>query len=125
MDSRTKFYRDTVNGKWLGVCAGLADYLGIDIAWVRVGFVMGTIFGGGFPLPLYLVIAWVTERKPADFYHDDAEKAAFWTTARVAPKRSIRDVHGRFRDLDRRLRDIEAHAVTSNSRLAAEIDGLR
>jgi len=125
MESRTKFYRDKVNGKWMGVCAGLADYLGVDAAWIRVGFVMGTLFGGGFTIPLYFVIVWCTDGKPAAQYHDDPERAKFWSDVRVAPQRTVRDVHSRFRDLDRRLRDIEAHAVSSNTRLAAEIDNLR
>ncbi len=125
MESRTKFYRDKVNAKWMGVCAGIADYVGIDVTWVRVGFVMGTLFGGGFPLPLYLVILWCTDAKPIAQYQDDPERAKFWSDVRVAPQRTVRDVHSRFRDLDRRLRDIEAHAVSSNTRLAAEIDNLR
>ena len=29
--SRTRFYRDTVNGKVMGVCAGIADYTGMDV----------------------------------------------------------------------------------------------
>ena len=33
MSSRTKFYLDKANGKWLGVCSGLADYTGIDVIW--------------------------------------------------------------------------------------------
>lgn len=125
MDRRTTFYRDKVNAKWLGVCAGLADYFGIDVMWIRVGFVMGVVFGGGFTFPLYLVIAWCSDRKPTAMYHDTPERAQFWTDVRVAPQRTVRDVHSRFRDIDRRLRDIEAHAVNSNTRLAAEIDGLR
>lgn len=125
MERRTSFYRDKVNGKWLGVCAGLADYMGVEVAWIRVGFIMGTLFGGGIPLPLYIVIAWVTDTKPARMYEDDPERARFWSGVRVAPERTVRDVHSRFRDIDRRLRDIEAHAVSTNSRLATEIDNLR
>src|SRR3546814_12795807 len=29
--SRTKFYLDKQNAKWSGVCAGIADYSGIDV----------------------------------------------------------------------------------------------
>ena len=32
--SRTKFYLDKQNSKWLGVCAGIADYTGIDLTLV-------------------------------------------------------------------------------------------
>jgi len=30
--SRTRFYRDKRNGKLFGVCAGIADYTGFDVA---------------------------------------------------------------------------------------------
>ncbi len=40
-----------------GVASGLARYLDIDVAWVRIGFVIATIFGGT-GLLLYLV-GWV------------------------------------------------------------------
>ena len=125
MDSRTKLYKDKVNAKWLGVCAGIADYTGTDPLLVRLGFVAGVIFGGGFTFPLYLVLAWLTEPKPVSQYADDPERQKFWSDVRVAPQRTVRDVHSRFRDIDRRLRDIEAHTVDSNTRLAAEIDSLR
>ena len=32
--SRTRFYRDKRNGKIMGVCAGIADYTGIDVTVV-------------------------------------------------------------------------------------------
>ncbi len=44
--SRTKFYLDKQNAKWSGVCAGIADYSGIDALWVRVGAVLLTLMGG-------------------------------------------------------------------------------
>lgn len=122
---RTRFYRDKVNGKWSGVCAGIADYFNIDPIWVRLAFVGGVVLGGGITIPIYIAMALLASKKPASLYGDTDEQARFWSGVRVAPQRSIRDVHSRFRDIDRRLRDIEAHAVSSNSRLAAEIDGLR
>ena len=36
----TRFYRDKVNGKFMGVCSGIADYTGIDVLWVRIGFLV-------------------------------------------------------------------------------------
>ena len=32
-DSRTRFYLDKQNAKWKGVCAGIADYAGVDVTW--------------------------------------------------------------------------------------------
>ena len=31
---RTQYYRDKANGQWAGVCAGLADYFGVDVTSV-------------------------------------------------------------------------------------------
>ena len=42
-----------------GVAAGVADYLGIDKAIVRVIFIALFIFGKGFPMFLLYVILWV------------------------------------------------------------------
>ena len=36
-----------------GVCAGIADYFDIDVAWVRLGFVLA-IFAKGFGRPAIL-----------------------------------------------------------------------
>src|SRR3546814_3021874 len=63
--SRTKFYLDKQNAKWSGVCAGIADYSGIDALWVRVGAVLLTLMGG-FPWTLiaYWLVAWMGTPKP-------------------------------------------------------------
>jgi phage shock protein C len=37
-----------------GVAAGVADYLGVDVTIVRIGFVLATILGGGLGIPAYL-----------------------------------------------------------------------
>ena len=50
---RTRFYRDKVHGKFLGVCAGIADYTGINVLWVRLAAVILTVAtpAGGIILP--------------------------------------------------------------------------
>ena len=124
-DRRTSFYLDKQNAKWLGVCAGIADYTGIDRTWVRVGAVLLTIMGG-FPWTLiaYWVAAWVANPKPLGLY-DSPEDAKFWQGVRQSPARSTRDVRAKFRDIDRRLADVETYYTSRNSSLANEIDSLR
>jgi phage shock protein C len=123
---RTKFYVDKRNRKWLGVCAGLADYTGIDVTLVRVGTVLLTLLGG-FPWTLvaYLLVNWLVDDKPREFYEGDREEQKFWQTVRARPGASVRDVRARFRDIDRRIADVEAHVTSHNSALAREIDALR
>jgi phage shock protein C len=122
---RTSFYLDKQNAKMLGVCAGIADYTGIDRTWVRVGAVLLTIMAAGPLLPLaYIIAAWIAQPKPIGLY-DDADEAKFWQGVRQSPARSTRDVRSRFRDIDRRLADVETYYTSRNTALANEIDALR
>jgi phage shock protein C len=121
---RTSFYLDKGNAKWLGVCAGIADYTGIDLTVIRIVTVLGTVFGSGTLLIVYLIIAWMAPVRPMGLY-DDADDAKFWQGVRQSPTRSTRDVRSKFRDLDRRLADVESYYTSRNSSLANEIDSLR
>ena len=122
---RTKFYRDKQNGKWAGVCAGIADYTGIDVNVIRTAFVLGTVFTGGSVLLGYFIISWMTPEKPRRLYEKTREDKQFWQKVRSNPRRVARDVRSQFRQLDRRLADVEAYVTSSNHRLANEIERLR
>ena len=122
---RTKFYLDKQNRKWLGVCAGIADYTGVDVSVVRIGFVLGTVFASGTMLLAYWIIAWLAPSKPRDLYDSDPDQKKFWQGVRASPRRTVRDVRSRFRDIDRRLADVETYVTSSNNRLAREIEQLR
>ena len=122
--SRTKFYLDKQNAKWSGVCAGIADYTGIDVLWVRVGAVLGTLMGSGVLILVYFLIAWMGTPKPFALYAN-GDEAKFWQGVRSNPTASARDIKSRFRDIDRRLADIEQYYTSHNRRLADEIEALR
>nr|WP_310524720.1 PspC domain-containing protein [Polymorphobacter sp.] len=59
------FGLDKTNGKIMGVCAGLADYTGIETVWIRIGFVIGTLLGAGSLILVYLAIGLIADPKPA------------------------------------------------------------
>lgn len=122
---RTRFYLDKKNAKWSGVCAGIADYTGFDVTWVRVGSVLITLMGA-FPWTLiaYWLVAWFANPKPLGLY-DDAADEKFWQGVRQSPARTTRDVRAKFRDIDRRLADVETYYTSRNSSLATEIENLR
>lgn len=122
--SRTKFYLDKQNAKWWGVCAGVADYTGIDVTVVRIGAVFLTFLTSGWALLAYALTAWIAPSKPFGLY-EDAEDEKFWQGVRSNPSRSTAEVRSKFRDIDRRLADIETLYTSRNSRLADEIDSLR
>ncbi|MEH3037118.1 MAG: envelope stress response membrane protein PspC [Sphingomonas adhaesiva] len=124
-NSRTKFYLDKQDAKWKGVCAGIADYTGIEVIWVRIAMILLTL-AGGFPWTLiaYALVAWMAEPKPVGLYQDRDDQK-FWQGVRSNPTRSTTEVRAKFRELDRRLADIELHYTSRNSALANEIESLR
>lgn len=124
--SRTKFYLDKQNSKFKGVCAGIADYTGVEVMWVRIAFVLLTLTGVGFPwLPIgYMLMAWMASKKPIGLYTSDAD-AKFWQGVRSNPTRSTAEVRSKLRDVDRRLADIETLYTSRNTTLANEIESLR
>ena len=108
-----RFEVDRTEGKFLGVCAGLANYTGVDVTLVRVGIVLVTVLGA-FPWTLiaYGVAAFLgRERAHRAFGFD-----------RVATREQSRE---RMRNLDLRMQAIETYVTSSNSRLAREIEELR
>lgn len=58
---RAGFRLDKSGGKVFGVCAGIADYFGIDAMLVRIGFVLGTLLGFGSFILIYLAIALIAD----------------------------------------------------------------
>ena len=121
---RTRFYRDKRNGKMMGVCAGIADYTGVNSIWVRLGFVGLVFMTGGSILPFYFILGFLADEKPEQLYVDRQEQQ-FWQGVRQSPTRTAREVKGQLREIDRRLAEVETFYVSSNPRLSAEIERLR
>jgi phage shock protein C len=121
----TKFYLDKQNKKWKGVCSGIADYTGFDVTLIRLGFVLLTLLGSGIGIIAYIAAAWLAPVKPRELAAETPEQAKFWQGVRTSPARTVRDVRSRFREIDRRLADVETYVTSSNGRLAREIESLR
>ena len=120
----TTLYRDKQKGKLMGVCAGIADYTGVNAFWVRVGALMLCAMTSGGIIPLYFIAGIMLKQKPDDLYVDKDEQK-YWQRVRQSPARTSREIRARFRDIDRRLAEVETYYVTSNPRLSAEIERLR
>ena len=120
---RTKLYRDKHNAKIMGVCSGIAEYTGINAFWLRLGMV-GLTLALGWPLLAYFVAGFLLQKKPPHLYTDTQEEV-YWQRVRQSPQRTAREIRARFRDIDRRLADVETHYVSNNPRLTQEIERLR
>ena len=123
--SRTRFYLDKRHGKVMGVCAGIADYTGLDVTLVRIGMVAAIILGSGALLPVYFIAGWVADDQPREVAAESKDERKFWQGVSASPSQSARDIRGRMREIDRRLADIEQYVTTENRTLAREIEQLR
>ena len=121
---RTTLYRDKHNGKLMGVCSGIADYTGVNVFWVRLIAFLSMWPTGGASIFAYFIVGFLLNKKPPYLYRDESEQK-YWQGVRQSPRRTAREIRANFRDVDRRLAAVEAHYVSSNPRLTAEIERLR
>jgi phage shock protein PspC (stress-responsive transcriptional regulator) len=56
---RKRLFQIREGAMWMGVCNGIAAYLNIDVTWVRLAFVLLTIFSSGLWFVTYLVLMFV------------------------------------------------------------------
>ncbi len=57
----SRLVMDKANKKILGVCAGLANWSGIDATVVRLLFVVTTLIGFGSPVLIYILMAMILD----------------------------------------------------------------
>jgi phage shock protein C len=55
------FRLDKANRKFMGVCAGIANYFGWDVTLVRIAWVIGTLLGFGSLVLIYLAIGLIAD----------------------------------------------------------------
>jgi phage shock protein C len=84
-----KLQRVPHEGALAGVCAGLAEYLDVDKAWVRVFFVISVIFSSGFGIgllgPVVYIVLWIVLPVKSIFensFHAKASREAYPNAAR-------------------------------------------
>lgn len=126
-----KLYRDPARGRIGGVCAGFADYFGVETWVVRCIAITGLIFMGSLTLPAYFIAYFLMEKRPR---FDDPERAAEWRTdhrspapefgPRFSPRRSLRNIEADLREAELRLRRAESHVTSDQYMLRKELHAL-
>lgn len=107
-----RVYRDPERGWIAGVCAGIADYIGVGPLPVRVGVALCVIFFFVPAVIAYFACAFLLPVKPPlDFATPEQE--TLWRGLRREPAGVLHSVAARLRGLDGRVRRIET-LVTSD-----------
>lgn len=133
--TRRPLLRDDRNGKIAGVCAGVADYFGIENWLVRIITLAALFLGmGPFVLVVYFA-AWVVLDKKSHYeaihgarlkeVDDDRieVKTQIWQKGEP-PKQALQHLSHKFNSLELRLRDIERHVTSSSFQLNREFNKL-
>ncbi|WP_434761803.1 envelope stress response membrane protein PspC [Vibrio fortis] len=115
-----ELYRDPINGKLSGVCAGLANYFGLEVWLVRIMVISAALLGGSFLVILaYLAMTFMIEKQPRRYVDELKSKQEHtlkqkpWEQGQT-PEFLLNTLESDFEKIERDVRNIEAY-VTSDS----------
>ena len=54
-----RFVLNPARAKVMGVCAGLADWLNVDVLVVRLGVIVATLMTGPVAVLIYILTGWL------------------------------------------------------------------
>ena len=118
-----RLYRDRENAMLAGVCAGVAEYFGLNRKGVRVVTALMCLFPPFFAFVAvsYVILAIVLPTKPAGLY-ETKEQADFWRGVNTAPRDMFSALSHRFRELNMRLERMEAFVTSKEFEIDRELN---
>ena len=142
MERSPRLERDDDNAKIVGVCAGIANYYGVEAWVVRCIAVTGLLFFGSIVFPAYWIMYFVMDdprtpekarkrgrqsrRKSWQAESDyEGEKSDMSTRRQnresVSPRRNLRNVQADLQEVELRLRRMETHVTSGQYELQREL----
>lgn len=117
-----RLYRDREHAVLAGVCAGVAEYFGLNRKGVRLVTVLFMMFPPffAFVAVMYVVLVIVLPVKPAGLY-ETQEQAEFWRGVSNAPHDVFGSLSHRFRELNLRLERMEAFVTSKEFEIDREL----
>ena len=143
-------YRDTKHGRIAGVCAGIAEYFGLEVWLVRILTVTAFfLLAGPFVFVTYIACWFIFDKKPehmnAPGYQQQTSSGAGqnWANSSSAqqrgekvevktrvwqagepPRQAFHDISNRFQTIEQRLRKMETYVTSREFQLNREISRL-
>lgn len=129
MNSR-ELYRDPINGKLSGVCAGLANYLAVEVWLIRILVISAALLGGSFLVILaYIAMTFMLEKQPSHYQedlktrHDHTLKAKPWQQGQTAESLLV-VLETDFNHIEKRVREMEAYVTSDTFKVNREFNKL-
>jgi phage shock protein C len=120
----TGLYRDPQHARIAGVCAGLANYFGVNRRGLRWALIILSCVGFFGPVVVgYIVLAILLHPKPAKLFKDSDDEA-FWRSVNRRPADTVSGLVRRFRDMDDRMVKIERRVTSPDEVLRAQFKNL-
>lgn len=121
-------YRDPVNGKIAGVCAGIAEYFNLEIWLVRVVTVLISFIGFGF----FVVIAYVAailliEKKPPQddpTQGNDTQQNKNTKSPLHSPRQYLAQMEIKTKEMEQLVTKMEAYVTSSEFELNRKFKNL-
>ena len=117
-----RLFRDKEHAVLAGVCAGIAEYFGLNRKGVRLAAVLLMLIPPFFVFMVvsYIILAIVIPVKPGDLY-ESTEQAEFWRGVSNAPSDVFGALRHRFRELNHRLEKMEAFVTSREFEIDREL----
>jgi phage shock protein C len=117
-----RLFRDKENAMIAGVCAGIAEYFGLNRKGVRLVTFLFILFPPFFAFVVisYIVMAIVLPVKPGNLF-ENTEQAEFWRGVSNAPSDVFGALRHRFRELNHRLEKMEAFVTSKEFEIDREL----
>ena len=114
--TRHRLWRNTDRGILAGVCAGIADYIGVEPIVMRLVAVVCLVFFFPPTIVAYVILALVLRPKPPALYASPDEEA-FWRGVGTAPADTFQYLKRKFADLEARLGHMESQVTSGDFEL--------
>ena len=148
--TKKTIYRDTKHGRIAGVCAGIAEYFGLEVWLVRILTVTAFfLLAGPFVFVTYIACWFIFDKRPANVeqvptYRDGSDTSKGWRNSDACgaddnervevktkvwqagepPRQAFHDIANRFQGIEKRLRKIETYVTSREYQLNREISRL-
>ncbi|SDG72967.1 phage shock protein C (PspC) family protein [Vibrio xiamenensis] len=123
-------YRDPVNGKIAGVCAGLANYFGMEVWVVRILVISAFLLGGSFLVVLvYFAMTLMLEKTPQN-YRDNVQstrehtlKNKPWQSGQGVSE-LLATLERDFGSIENKIKNMEAYVTSESFKVNREFKNL-
>lgn len=115
-----RLYRDKDKAILGGVCAGFADYFGLNLKAVRLIVIACSVFFFPVAVVTYVVLVILLPSRPQNLYKSEAQEK-FWRGVSIEPSNVFSNLSHRFKELDMRLQKMETYITSKEFEMDREL----